>query len=120
MPNHPTRLPRHFRRLVSTASITNCCPPGGINLEQYINDQGEKVMARQLTADSITVVSVWCQGQPVVEHDALDYDMTFQALNVPTRDGGKRASQGDYVVKMPDGSFDVQKAYEFRSRFREV
>lgn len=89
-------------------------------MEQYVNDQGERVTARQLTADSVTVISVWCHAEVVAEHDALDYDMTFQALTVPTPDGPKRASQGDYIVRMSDGSFDVQKAYLFRSKFREV
>lgn len=89
-------------------------------MEQYVDDAGNKVTARQLTADSITVISVWSGGTPVVEHDALDYEMTYPALNVPTHTGPMRASQGDYVVRLPDGSFDVRKAYEFRSKFREV
>lgn len=89
-------------------------------MDQYVNDAGERVTARQLTADSITVISVWCQGVPVVEHDALDHDVTFQALTVPTSDGPKRASQGDYIVRLSDGSFDVRKAYQFRSNFRGI
>lgn len=89
-------------------------------MEQYVNDAGERVTARQFTADSITIVSVWCGAEVVAEHDALDYGMTFQALTVPTLDGPKRASQGDYVVRGPDGRFDVMKAYQFRSVYREV
>lgn len=89
-------------------------------MEQYVDDAGNRVTARQLTADSITIISLWSGAQPVVEHDALDYEMTFQALNVPTNEGPKRASQGDYIVRLDDGSFDVRKAYEFRSKFREV
>lgn len=116
----PARLPRHFRRIISAESVSNCCTPGGIELDAYINDAGEHVSAAQLRPDNITVVSVWSGAVPVVEHDALDYEMTFPALNVPTRDGTKRASQGDYVIRLADGSFDVRKAYEFRSNFTEV
>jgi hypothetical protein len=97
-----------------------CREPARKHMEPYVNDQGERVTARQVTQDSITVISVWCHGQTVVEHDALDHEMTFPALNVPTSDGPKRASQGDYIVRYDDGSFDVKKAYEFRSKFREV
>lgn len=89
-------------------------------MEQYVDESGERVTARQVTQDSITVISVWCHAPVVSEQDALTPEVTFQALNVPTPDGPKRASQGDYVVRYPEGYFWVLKAYEFRSRFREV
>lgn len=111
---------RRMRRLIAIHNLHQLQVPEGISVDTYVDNAGERVHARQLTADSITVISVWCHGQTVVEHDALDYDMTFPALNVPTADGPKRASQGDYIVRLGDGSFDVCKAYEFRSRFREA
>lgn len=89
-------------------------------METYVNDEGTQIQAQQLTGDSLTVISVWCGAQVVREHDALDYDMTFLALTVPTPDGPMRASQGDYVVQHADGSFGVQKAYQFRSEYRKV
>jgi hypothetical protein len=89
-------------------------------LEQYVDEEGNKVTARQVTQDSITVLSVWCHAPVVSEQDALMPEVTFQALNVPTNDGPRRASDGDFVVRHSDGSFDVRKPYEFRSHFREV
>lgn len=89
-------------------------------MEQYVDNAGNKVTARQVTQDSITVISVWCHAPVVIEQDAVMPEVTFQALNVPTNDGPMRASNGDYVVRLDDGSFKVVKAYEFRSNFREV
>lgn len=89
-------------------------------MEQYIDSEGNKVSARQVTQDSITVISVWCHAPVVTEQDAVMPEVTFQALNVPTDSGPMRASDGDWVVRHSDGSFEVRKGYEFRSRFREV
>lgn len=90
-------------------------------MQQYIDSEtGEKVTAQQLTPDYVTPVSIWAGASPVVEHDALDHELTYPALNVPTPDGVKRASLGDFVTKDRNGVFGVWKAYQFRSKFREV
>lgn len=89
-------------------------------MEQYVDKQGNKVTARRVTQDSITVISVWCHAPVVIEHDALFPEVTSQGLNIPTDSGPMRASDGDWIVRHSDGSFEVRKAYEFRSNFREV
>lgn len=121
MPNYPGPLPAHLSSsAVLYRQLCHISVPEAYPLDTYISDTGERVVARQLTADSVTVLSVWCHAQVVAEHDALDYDMTFQALTVPTNNGPMRATQGDYIVRHDDGSFEVVKAYKFRSNFREV
>jgi hypothetical protein len=65
--------------------------------------------ARVLTRANAEELTQWCGGLPVVEHDALDHEKTFPAINVPYGDGAKRASLGDTIVRMHDGSFEVFK-----------
>jgi hypothetical protein len=120
MPNYPG-LPKHCTpEAILYKQLCHINVPEGPKLDTYVSDTGERVVARQLTADSVTIISVWCHAEIVAEHDALDYDMTFQALTVPTNNGPMRATQGDYIVRRADGSFEVVKAYKFRSNFREV
>jgi hypothetical protein len=113
-------LPRTLRRLIAAQLHNSIRSPEEPELEQYVDAEGNKVTARQVRQDSITVISVWCHASVVSEQDALMPEVTFQALNVPTDSGPMRASDGDFVVRHSDGSFEVRKAYEFRSNFREV
>lgn len=73
-----------------------------------------------LTHDNATAVAAWCEGVEVVEHDAMDYSITFAAINVPTEDGMKRAQEGDWVVKRLIGDFVVVKAAEFYELFEPL
>lgn len=116
---HPG-MPSSLRRLIAAQLHHSLRPPEEFKLEQYVDAEGNKVTARQVTQDSITVISVWCHAPVVSEQDALMPEVVYQALNVPTNDGPRRASDGNFVVRHSDGSFEVVKAYEFRSSFREV
>lgn len=109
------RLPKNLRRLVDKQSLMHMSvPPLKDDMEyEYVEKAtGQHVQAMQLTPDTVTIVSMWSNGMPVMEHDALDHSRTFVGLNVPTNSDPKRASEGDYVVKLADGSFSVRKSYE--------
>lgn len=69
--------------------------------------------ARIVSVDTVDEIAGWCGGKAVVEHDALDHDRRFPAVNVPTRSGLKRAAQGDYVIQQDDGSFEVMGASDY-------
>lgn len=62
-----------------------------------------------LTKDNAEELAEWCEGVLVVEHDALDNNITQPGINVQCADGGKRASVNDMIVRHDDGSFDVYK-----------
>lgn len=83
----------------------------------YTTEDGEQVEAMLLTADLVTVVSVWCSGVPVETFNPLT-DQMIPALNVGTPEGPKRASLGDYVLKRKDSTFDVERPNAFRRKFR--
>lgn len=78
------------------------------------------VEVNQLTAENAHALSVWCGGVLVKEHDALQHDITFAAINVPTVSGMKRAQEGDWIVRDLMGSFYPVKAYEFHEVFEAV
>lgn len=83
-------------------------------MDYYLNDQGEQVQAMHLTSELIKVAAVWSDAIEVEEIDPFDDNNRFPALNLQTRQGVQRASLGDYILKYPDGSFDVQKPGEFQ------
>jgi hypothetical protein len=58
------------------------------------------------------MIAQWCGGRAVVQHDALDHDLTSSAVNVPTKEGVKRAQVGDKVIRDDDGSFRIEKKQE--------
>lgn len=69
--------------------------------------EATEVSALQVSKEMVATVASWCGGLAVVEHDALDNEITFPAVNVPTNRGVKRASEDDWVIQQEDGSFDV-------------
>lgn len=89
-------------------------------MNRYIDDLLNEIEAIKLTGDNVTAVALWCSGIPVTEHDALNHDQTFAGINVPTKGDTKRASENDWVIRLPDDSFDVLKGWQFRSTYREV
>lgn len=58
-----------------------------------------EVMAVRLTSENADEVAEWCSGNSVLMQNAIRHDETTVGLNVPTREGMKRAVEGDYVVK---------------------
>jgi hypothetical protein len=59
------------------------------------------------------VIAVWCDGDAVVRPDPGDPERDDRAIRVPTRSGPKLAWVGDWVVRRPDGSFDVSTHEQF-------
>lgn len=84
------------------------------------DDKHIPVEANLLTADNALAVSIWCNGGLVTEHDALQHDVTFQAINVRTPHGVKRAQEGDWIVLLPTGDFYPVKAEAFDDTFEAV
>jgi hypothetical protein len=79
----------------------------------YIASDGERIQAMLMSPELATVISVWCHGQIVEEIDPFDNNNRFPAINLATREGVSRASQGDYVIKHSDGTFEVKKPGAF-------
>lgn len=71
------------------------------------------VEANQLTSENALVLSAWCEGVLVKEHDALQHDITFSAINVPTPEGMKRAQEGNWIVRTIQGHFYSVTQFEF-------
>jgi hypothetical protein len=65
--------------------------------------------ARTLTENNAEEVAQWCGGRVVIQHDALDNDVTTSGVNVPVRDKVERAQVGDIIVHSHDGSFRIEK-----------
>jgi len=78
------------------------------------------IEANQLTADNAVAVSVWCGGVLVKEHDALQHDITFAAINVPTVNGMKRAQEGDWIIRRTTGDFYPVDPGKFEHLFESV
>lgn len=105
------RYIRHHRH----AKLAEMTIPGrDQTMDRYVDDKGDQVEVMQVTAACAEAVALWCSGVPVVEHDALNYSQTYPGINLMTKNGPKRASDGDYVIKHSDGWFEVQKPSEFQ------
>lgn len=76
--------------------------------------------AIQVTPDSVSRAVLWCGGMQVEEVDPNDKSIKFVGVNVPTFEGMKRASEGDYILKTVQGSFNVMKRAEFERTYRKV
>lgn len=83
-------------------------------------DSKVKVQANLLTAENALALSVWCSGGLVTEHDALQHDVTFQAINVPTAHGFRRAQEGDWIIYADKLGFYPVKADKFEDMFEAV
>jgi len=62
-----------------------------------------------LTENNAESIAEWCGGRAVVQHNALDYDLTTPGVNVPVGDEVQRAQVGDTVIRNHDGSFRIEK-----------
>lgn len=96
MPNHESN--KHEEAKARAAEMSRH-PAGGQLIEHKIEVDDENA---EFTA-------LWCGGRVVTEIDALDETKQYKAVNVPTKNGVKRASQGDTIVKYANGSFSVLK-----------
>lgn len=78
------------------------------------------VEANKVEPSTVEAVALWCGGVLVIEHDALQHDTTFVAINVPTPQGMKRAQEGDWIIKRPLGDFYPVEGYRFFGMFEAV
>ncbi len=86
-------------------------------MQRYIKKGTEReVYAAKLTPENLKELAGWCEGFGVLEHDALDYNVTSVGLNIPTPEGMKRVSEGEYLVMM-GGEFFAARPGSFESRF---
>lgn len=89
-------------------------------MDQYKKKIGGVIIeAVKLTEDNIDKVANWCGAQVVEEHDALQHDTIFEALNVRTPNGRVRASQGYYVIRV-GRDFFVQNGTSFENMYDKV
>lgn len=75
--------------------------------------------AVKLTPETVRDVVLWSGGVEVEEIDPIDSRKKFVGINIPTREGVKRASQGDYVCKQ-EGDFFVVPGPLFESKFESI
>ncbi len=80
---------------------------------------GELVNAEQLTQENGNQLAQWCEGVLVQEIDPFDSERTFNGINVPTANGAKRCSLGDYIVKDELNWFYVVARYEFEHTYEK-
>lgn len=75
------------------------------------------VEAEQLCPENADRLAMWCGGALVEEYDPFDKTKKFVAMNVPTINGMRRASEGDYIVKDGTGIISVRKKNVFESEY---
>lgn len=90
-------------------------------MEYYADmDSDRQVAAMTLTADNVTVISVWANAMVVEEIDPFDAEVKFPGLNVQCKSQVKRASLGDKVIKHGDGTYDVLTPMAFLGRYVQL
>jgi hypothetical protein len=75
--------------------------------------------AVKLTPETVRDVVLWSGGVEVEEIDPIDSSKKFVGINIPTIDGVKRASQGDYVCKQ-EGDFFIVPGPLFETKFESI
>ncbi len=81
---------------------------------------GAEVEAVQLLPDNVTEVADWCTGKEVVEHDALDHNITYVGLNFLSEGNIQRACEGDWLIKNANGDFHFCWDASFQEYFEKV
>lgn len=80
------------------------------------------VTAERLTKSNVDELADLCKGLKVEEQDAQDPSKTFVGINVPSRRGNRRLSEGDWLV----GATNIDPYYTvlpddiFRESYTEV
>lgn len=77
------------------------------------------VEAVQVTESSCREIAHWTKGVLVEEKDAITHGV-FEAVNVPTASGNKRASRGAYVVGVNGSFFVVENARLFETQYEPI
>lgn len=80
--------------------------------QSITNRDGQQEEAMQVSDELAVIIAIWCHGLVIDEIDPFTGDRQ-SGVNVPTSEGIKRASRGDWVIKKEDKTFDVKKPNEF-------
>lgn len=72
-----------------------------------------------LSPEFVKVVAAWTKGVEVEEIDPFDGEKRQPALNIQTREGVKRVSLGDAVIKHDDGSFSVMGPLAYQELIKD-
>lgn len=80
------------------------------------NNASIAVEAGKVGTDPIENIVNWCGGQIIEERDAITGERA-EAVNVKTAGGRKRASVGQYIVKISTGTFAVISGYDFERMY---
>ena len=83
-------------------------------------DTGAEVEAVQLTKENVTEVADWCTGKEVVEHDALDSNITYVGLNFLSEGNIQRLAEGDWLIKNEQGDFHFLWPNSFEEYYEKV
>lgn len=78
------------------------------------------VEAEQVSPSTADAIAAWTGGIKIEEIDAVDSEKKFVAVNFPTLQGNKRASEGDYVVKGTAGNFKVMGKHQFQATYEPI
>lgn len=79
-----------------------------------------KVSAWRVTKDNAEHIAQWCGGLARETIDPCDPERRIKHVNVPTLDGLKFASEGDYVVKHASGQFEVMGPHQFEMQYEAI
>ena len=87
-------------------------------LTQYKRKPNE-VLAVSISKENCAEVAEWCGGEVVTEHNAMDHEVTYCGINVPTINGVERASQTDFIIKNSRGEVSVERYSRFLAEYEE-
>lgn len=76
--------------------------------------------AYKLTKANVDDLSLWCGGRAIVEIDALNDELEYVGINIPTLEGVMRASEGDYIIKGVKGEFYPCKPDIFNATYEPI
>lgn len=80
----------------------------------------DTVEAVQVKMSAAAEIATWCGGLQVTEIDSIDPTKVYAGVNVPTLNGAVRVSEGDWIIKTAQGSFEKMTNSEFLAKFEKV
>lgn len=108
----------YYARLVDEEPVLeNSMPTLWSSIVLTYRKKQDIVEAVQLSADNVNEVAEWCGGLQVEEVDYDEGKTKHVGINIPTLEGNKRASEGDFVVKGSRGDFYPVVAHVFTNTF---
>lgn len=78
------------------------------------------IEAEPVEPETSQQVALWCGGMIASEIDPRNPAKRYVAINVATLSGVKRASEGDYIIKWPQGGFTVMRKAQFEATYERA